>query len=279
MQLLSCTASLLVGSGQCNSCNAPPHCLGAVGSGHPAMYCLTAWGQWAVQLLQCTATPQAGGGQWNSCNARAHQLGGRGIPARRRSLPKERTSCNALPHCLGAVGSGPLLCTPTLLKGSRQAVELLKCTALPLGGCGLWNSYNALPHCLGADGSATPAFALPQCTRAVGTGTPAMRCLAARGQRAVQLVQCTATPPGGGGLWNSCYARAHQLGGRGVLPSTRSLPKEPKPCNAQPHCSGAVGRRQRNSCNALPHCRGSVGTATPALHCLTAWGQCAMELL
>ena len=60
----SCNAppSLPGGSGQCNSCNALPHCLGAVGSGTPAMHRLTAWGQWAVQLLQCTASLPWG--QW-----------------------------------------------------------------------------------------------------------------------------------------------------------------------------------------------------------------------
>ena len=56
VQLLQCTASLPWGSRQCNSCNALPHCLGAVGSATPAMHCLTAWGQWTVQLLQCTAS-------------------------------------------------------------------------------------------------------------------------------------------------------------------------------------------------------------------------------
>ena len=81
-QLLQCTASLLVGSGQWSSCFAPPHCLGAVGSGTLAMHCLTAggqwvvellsmhchtaWGQWAVQLLIYTPTLPRGGGQWNS---------------------------------------------------------------------------------------------------------------------------------------------------------------------------------------------------------------------
>ena len=45
VQLLQCTASLPEGSGQCNSCNALPHCLGAVGSGTAAMHCLTALGQ------------------------------------------------------------------------------------------------------------------------------------------------------------------------------------------------------------------------------------------
>ena len=64
-----CVATAPGGSGQWNSCNALPHCLGAVGSGTPAMHCLTVWG--VVR-------------QWNSCNA--------------------------VPHCLGAVGSG----TPTM---------------------------------------------------------------------------------------------------------------------------------------------------------------------
>ena len=81
VQLLQCTASLPGGSGKCNFCNALPHCLGAVGSGTPAMHCLTAWGQWALELLQCTASLPGGSGHWNSCNAP--------------------------PHCLRAVGSGP----------------------------------------------------------------------------------------------------------------------------------------------------------------------------
>ena len=53
VELLQCTASLPGGSGQCNSNsgNALPRCLGAVGSGTPAMHCPTALGQRAVQLL------------------------------------------------------------------------------------------------------------------------------------------------------------------------------------------------------------------------------------
>ena len=94
-QLLQCTASLPRGRGQCNPCNALPHCLGAVGSATPAMQCLTALGavgsgtpamhrltalgHWTVQLLPCSASLPGGSGQWNSCNT--------------------------LPHCLGAVGS------------------------------------------------------------------------------------------------------------------------------------------------------------------------------
>ena len=53
--LLQCTASLPGGSGQCNSCNALPHCPRAAGRATPATHCLTAWGQWAVELLQRSA--------------------------------------------------------------------------------------------------------------------------------------------------------------------------------------------------------------------------------
>ena len=78
-----------------------------------------------------------------------------------------------------------------------------------------------------------------------------MHCLTAWGQWAVELLQCTASLPGGSGQCNSC--------------------------NALPHCPGGSG--QCNSCNALPHCLGAVGSATPAMHCLTALGQWAAELL
>ena len=61
-ELLQCSASLPVGSGQWNSCNALPHCLGAVGNASPAMHCHTAWGQWAVELLQCSGTLPGGSG-------------------------------------------------------------------------------------------------------------------------------------------------------------------------------------------------------------------------
>ena len=93
--------------------------------------------------------------------------------------------------------------------------------------------------------------ALPHCPWAVGSATPAMHCPTAWGQWAVQLLQCTAPLPRGSGEWNSC--------------------------NALPHCPGGSG--QCNSCNALPHCPGAVGSATPVMHCLTVWGQWAVQLL
>ena len=63
VELLQCTASLTWRTGQWNSCNALPQCLGAVGTETSAMHCLNAWGQWAVQLLQCTASLPWGSGQ------------------------------------------------------------------------------------------------------------------------------------------------------------------------------------------------------------------------
>ena len=42
VQILQCIVSLPGGSGQCNSCYALPHCLGAVGSTTPALHRLTA---------------------------------------------------------------------------------------------------------------------------------------------------------------------------------------------------------------------------------------------
>ena len=121
------------------------------------------------------------------------------------------------------------------------------------------------------------------------------------GQWAVEFVQRSATPLGDGGQWNSCNARSHQLGGRGVLPRRRSLPEERTPCTALPHCLGAVGSAthamhrltawgqwavqllrctaplpggsgQCSSYNALPHCLGAVGSGTPAMRGPSSWG-------
>ena len=129
MQLLQCTAPLPGGSRKCNSCNAVPHCLWAVGSATHAMHCLTARGtravccvnargHGAVQLLQCIASLLGGSGQCNSCNA--------------------------LPH---------------------WAVQPLQCTASLSRGSGQRNCCNALPHCVGAMGSATTVM---QCFSALG---------------------------------------------------------------------------------------------------------------
>ena len=66
----------------------------------------------------------------------------------------------------------------------------------------------------------------------------------ASGQWAVEFLQRTATLPRGREQCNSC--------------------------NAPPHCLGAVNGATLN--NALPRRLGAVVSATPATHCLTAWG-------
>ena len=124
------------------------------------MHCLTAWGQWAMQLLQWIASLPWGSGRCNSCNA--------------------------LSHCLGAVGSA----TPAmhcLTAWGQWAVGLLQCTApLPGGSAVLLLQYTA---------------SLPG---AVGSGTPAMHCLTAWGQWVVRLLQWTASLPGSSGQCQGC---------------------------------------------------------------------------
>ena len=63
---------------------------------------------------------------------------------------------------------------------------------------------------------------------AVGSATPVTHCLTAWGQWAVQLLQCTASLPGGSGQCNSC--------------------------NALPRCLGAVG-----SATSAMHCLTALG--------------------
>ena len=170
MEIALRTASLPGGGGQCNSCNALPHCPGAVGSATPAMHCLSALGQWAVQLLQRTASLPGGSGRRNSRNALPHCLGavGSATPAMHcltalgqwavellqctASLPGgsgQCNSCNALSHCPGVVGSGTSA-MHCLTAWGQWAVQLLQCTVSLPRGSGQCNSCNARPHCLGA---------------------------------------------------------------------------------------------------------------------------------
>ena len=111
VERLQRTASLPGGSGQHYSCNAPPHRLNTVGGGNPAMHCLTAWGQWAVQLVHTqprslgvvsSATPAM------HCHT-AWWWWAVQLLQYSASLPGgsgQCNSCNTLPHSLGAVGSG-----------------------------------------------------------------------------------------------------------------------------------------------------------------------------
>ena len=115
------------------------------------MHYHSAWGQWAVELLQRNASLPGGSEKCNTCNAQPHRLGtvdsgspamrrptrwgGQGGLPRRRWLPKEPTSSNALPHCLGAVGTGTHV-MHCLIASRQWAVQFLQYTASLLVGSG-----------------------------------------------------------------------------------------------------------------------------------------------
>ena len=229
MELLRYIASLLGGTGPCNSCNALSHCLGAVGHGTRAMHCLTTWGQWAVELLQCNASLPWGSGQCNSCHTLPHCLGavGNGTLAMYRltawgqwvvqllqytsSLPGGSGRCNScdiLPHCLGVVGSGPAA-TQCLTAWGQWVV------GVHLGAL----QCNTLPHCLGCNALLHCGhWAGNSCAKKICTASP----LPPRGQYGPKKVQC-----------NSCTART----------SYNTLPHGPLQllqCTASLHCNSCV---------------------------------------
>ena len=81
VQLLQCTASLPWGSGQWTFCNALPHCLGAVGSGTPAITGRTGLGGTGSPAQGVVGTSCKAHGEPSSSNNRAQGLGGTGSPA------------------------------------------------------------------------------------------------------------------------------------------------------------------------------------------------------
>ena len=171
-ELVQSTAPLHGSCGRRNSCNTPLHFLGAVGSGTSATHCPTTWAQWAAKVLQRTAALPRGGGQWDSCNTLPNRLGAMGsttpamhcrsawglwavqllrhsaslhggqwaVELLQCTAPLPRGSgrwdaCNALPHCLEAVGSGTSA-MHCLIALRQWAVELLQRTASLPGGSG-----------------------------------------------------------------------------------------------------------------------------------------------
>ena len=80
MDLLLYIATVLGSSGQCIAFSAPPHRLGAVGSGTPSGHRYSDVKQWAMGFLQYISTLRGSSGQW--------------------------ISFCSLPHCQGAVCIG-----------------------------------------------------------------------------------------------------------------------------------------------------------------------------
>ena len=100
---------------------------------------------------------------------------------------------------------------------------------------------------------------------------PCRTALVGSGQWAVELLQCTATLPGGSGLWNSCNALPHRLAavGSGTPVMHRHTAwgqwaVQLLQCTATPPGGGG----QWNSCNARAHQLG--GTGMPAQEAVTA---------
>ena len=130
-----------------------------------------AWGQREMEILERTATLFVSYGHWNFCNALPHCLGalGSGTLVMHYHAPggnAQWKSCNALPQCLGIIGSETHVMHATLPEGN-----------------GPWNACNSLPQCLGASGS----------------GTLVIHCCIVRGQYAGELLQWSATLPMGSG--------------------------------------------------------------------------------
>ena len=272
--LLQCTASLPGGSGQWNSCNAPPHCLGAVGSATPALHRLTALGQWAVTLLQCTTSLPGGSWQWNSCNALPHCLGavGSGTPAMHRltALGAVGSATPAM-HCLtgvvwcgvvwcgvvwcgvvwcGVVWCGVVWCGVVwcgvpkvlLLEGNGRDVY----QRVQVNGWAVCLSARCVLVCCCTAGTSAQshlAGVVAQPTRVHGhTGSmgPTAPCV-----RHHQYFVC------GGALLGAVPCTELCVPCRTALAVVGS--GQWNFCNALPHCPLLGGSGQRNSCYALPH--------------------------
>ena len=107
---------------------------------------------------------------------------------------------------------------------------------------------------------------------------------------AVELLQCTATLPRGSGQWQPQTARAHRLGGREVLPSRWSLPMERLRGMAAPNGAGPLAGGGGKSCPVGGRCSRSArgewqppngagpmagGTGSPAQSVVAAHGALA----
>ena len=118
------------------------------------------------------------------------------------------------------------------------------------------------------------------CTAVVGTGSPASHCHNACKLWAAELVQHTASLPGGSGQellqcivslpWGGPVKHCLTARGQQAVELTLLL---------QRTAPLRRGRGKCNPCNVLPHYLGAVGRGTPAIHCLTAQGQWAVGLL
>ena len=269
----------LRGTGQCNSCNALPRCLGIVSSGTPVKQCLTAFGGHVWCRVAKALLPQGNGADVYPrihVNGRAVCLsthcvlvcccapvtyalshldgnvlptpvhghkGSMGVAAPRVLCCTVSILC-AVPHCLALCSTLYRVCLAELhlwALGSGQQ-NIGKPTASLLPGSGQWSLCNTSPHRL----------------KAVCSGEPAMHGLTSWGQWAVEHLLCTASL-----LWGQWAVE--------LLLCTASLLWRQWAVEL-PHGTATMPGRtgQWNSCHALSHCLGAVGGVTLVQHCLTA---------
>ena len=97
-----------------------------------------------------------------------------------------------------------------------------------------------------------------------GSKSPsAIHCRTAWGQPAVELLQHTATPPGGSGQWNFCSTLPQCPGAVGSgPPSVHCLTAWGQWAVDLLQCTASLpgGSGQWTSCNTLPHCLGAVSS-------------------
>ena len=253
LQLLQCSASLLGGSGQCNCCDALPHCLGPVGSATPTVA--------TASSAKITVAPAGGPAHCGSGTAHHPQavwqcIAGVALP----TDPKKRGSALQEFQCLLPPGSEAVHCRSSTAQCPKTVRQYIAGVPLsrqrPPPGQVFPSPQLVGPRIAGA--------ALPTAHRQCGSALQEFHCLLPPGSEAVHGRSCTAhcpktlrqyiagvplfrqRPPrgqvfpsdgescarGGRCLWSACRgrqppsARAHQMGGRGVLPGRRSLPME-----------------------------------------------------
>ena len=132
----------------------------AGGTNCPTVPVVATFGAPFVGLLKFAATLRGSSGHRDSCSALPHCLGaaGSGSPLVHCHIAGEQCAVDLLQYAatlLGVVGSR----TPSIHRhnaGEKWVVHLPWYTAILMGGSGQWASFNILPHWWGVVGNGSP---------------------------------------------------------------------------------------------------------------------------
>ena len=246
------------------------------------MHCLTAWGRWAVVLFLYTAPLPVGSGQWNSFRAPPHCPG---------AVGSGTLSVHCLPACgvvwCGVVWCGVVWCGVVWCGVVWCGVVwcgVVWCGVVWCGvvWCGVvWHAEGAVtrrqwPGCL-PTGTGKRQGCVSKCALCASvllySRTSALSHLAG-----IALLTPVHSHTGSSRPTAPCVPRC-TISAFCVVPHCLVLCIAlHRACPAALHL-WAEGDGQWISCNAQPHCLEAVGSTTPPMHCLTAYGQWAVELL